>query len=86
MNASDAQALVYSKNKMKKGIKEINKLISAAAENGEFHISVLTCWDWGSVYDLKKYYKSKKFKVSTTHRQTSPNDGDDYIHISWEEK
>lgn len=86
MNANEARSLVYRANKKLKGVKEIDVLIHRAAESGQFNFSTKVYWDWGSVYDLEEHYKKLGYKVSTSYKQTSPNDSDDYIHIDWSEK
>lgn len=84
MKAYEAADLSYRNNKMKKGISEINKKIKKTATTGKFTLTCLICYDWGSNHDLKQHYEKEGYKVSLSHKQTSPNDGDDYITITWE--
>lgn len=84
MRASTAQARSYAKNKMAKGVAEIDKLIEAACEAGEFKIETIVMDGWGHYDDLWRHYKALGYEVKNSHVQTSPNDGDDYLYISWE--
>ncbi len=85
MKALEARSLVYRSNKKLKGVKEVDSLIKAAAERGEFSLSTKVLWDWGSVYDLESHYDKLGYKASTSYQQTSPNDSDEYLSLDWSE-
>lgn len=87
MKAYEARDLTYRSKEILKGIKEIDAIIKKRAEKGKFNTeNILVKYDWGSRYDLEKHYEKQGFRVSTSHQQTSPNDGDDYIYLSWEDE
>ena len=86
MKAHDARERVYRSNKKLKGIKDLDVRIAEAADAGNFSITSLVHYDWGSVSALEEHYTKLGFEVSSYYKQTSPNDSDDYICISWDEK
>jgi hypothetical protein len=85
MKASEARFLVYTSNKKMAGIKCLDQQIREASIAGKFTITTLVWETWGSVYELKDHYEALGFKVLTSHKQTSPNDGDDFITLDWSE-
>lgn len=86
MDANKARRMVYNNNKLKYGVKEIDKLIEQACISGSFKMSSIVYGEWGSIHSLVDYYISKGFSCNYAYEQTSPNDSDDYIFISWAEK
>jgi len=83
----EARNLTYRSKKLLKGTEKIDCLIRKNAKKGLFHTeTILIHDDWGCQYDLKEHYEKLGYIVHTSHQQTSPNDGDDFIYISWEKE
>jgi len=85
MKAYMARDVAYRQNQSLKGLKEIYDRIAKEAQKGKFNLKILICYDWGSSTELKTLLEKDGYIVSESHKQTSPNDGDDFLHISWEE-
>lgn len=85
MKAYEARSIAYEKNKAAKGLKRIQKLIEKASRDGKFSIQVVLRYDDGYDSELSSLLKADGYKVDSSHRQTSPNDGDDILYISWDE-
>lgn len=83
MKACHARSLSFANNQAAKGITEIDKLIMDACKVGDFGISFKIQDAWGSTHNLRTHYEDEGFMVSSSHQQTSPNDGDDYLHLKW---
>jgi hypothetical protein len=83
MKAYTAKDIAYRANKAAKGVLDIDKLIEEAARQGKFQITLLVHHSWGDAFDLVEFYKSQGYGADHSNKQTSPNDSDDFIHLSW---
>ena len=83
MKAYEARARAYETNKNAKGLKDIYKKIANATELGKFNIEVFVHEDWGRYSELASQLKEDGYIVKHYDKQTSPNDSDDFLIISW---
>lgn len=84
MKAHEARELAHRKNKISKGMEELYRMIKLHAIDGHFKMEHIVSYDMGDPHELANELIKQGYIAFVTHQQTSPNDGDDTIHISWE--